>query len=931
MNTNSRLDRALLGLLLIGMTITAFLPGCSTSSLRKPVTENNFDSTLFNSFVEPDFPFFSTYLDSRNLGNRFPDINVVARGLIVQLGDSAYACFDRDLLRWSVAWSGKILTESMLPQVSYKNFFNKKNTVPLLAGTPSIATGMYPGWSAGKPVTDDVRPESQRREGFSWGPLPEYFGRWNGFYVYGSAVVLDYEVSQIRIREVPGALVQGKEVVFSRTLDVSPTRDSLFLNAAEIAGGSSAVCIGQAAYIYYGENKDSVTAVQVYGRNGDAQPAVQIKNRRVIQISVPPSKQTNNIKVVMWRGLSRNLETVRKSFVTPIADVPRLDKGSPPRWVKSVLTRGQLSPDTAAFVTDLLTLPVPNPWRRNVRVTDIAFFDADKAAVATFEGDVWLVKGIRNNLKNLSWTRFASGLYEPQSIEIFKGQLYAFGKEGIVRLHDLNRDGEADFYENFSDLMHQSAESYEWAADMIFTEDKYITIAKGGGLTARPGITKELAPGFRAGSNHSGTIMRISPDGRRAEVHSSGFRAPYLGMHPTKEILTATDQQGNYVQSTPIFVVEKGDFFGVPATSHRNDNPQAKRPLTWIPHRVDRSAGGQVWITSGKMGPLNDRLVHFSFGRPGLFQVLIDSTVNAMQGAVAPIHANYPVPVLKGSINPGDGQLYMAGFNLFGSSSKGISAVQRLRYTGKPSYMPTRLRAGSQGLVISFDCELNRKAAEHVAGFRVKRWNYERTHEYGSGHFKSDGTPGEEILPVLASYLSVDKKSVLLLIPGMIETDQMELTYQLQTRDGKRLDDGIWFSINHVQDLNLNYPAFRNVDLNKLKLSKDQLSSLLKSDPPITRDRGRVLFNTMGCVGCHSPGTETAGMYGPPLKGLYGSERMLADGSTVTADDNYLKESILDPGKKIAKDYEAEMPSFRGVLSDADIESVLLYIMYLKY
>jgi mono/diheme cytochrome c family protein len=328
---------------------------------------------------------------------------------------------------------------------------------------------------------------------------------------------------------------------------------------------------------------------------------------------------------------------------------------------------------------------------------------------------------------------------------------------------------------------------------------------------------------------------------------------------------------------------------------------------------------------------LNDRLVHFSFGRPGLFQVLIDSTVNAMQGAVAPIHANYPVPVLKGSINPGDGQLYMAGFNLFGSSSKGISAVQRLRYTGKPSYMPTRLRAGSQGLVISFDCELNRKAAEHVAGFRVKRWNYERTHEYGSGHFKSDGTPGEEILPVLASYLSVDKKSVLLLIPGMIETDQMELTYQLQTRDGKRLDDGIWFSINHVQDLNLNYPAFRNVDLNKLKLSKDQLSSLLKSDPPITRDRGRVLFNTMGCVGCHSPGTETAGMYGPPLKGLYGSERMLADGSTVTADDNYLKESILDPGKKIAKDYEAEMPSFRGVLSDADIESVLLYIMYLKY
>jgi hypothetical protein len=163
---NSRLGRALLSLLLIAMTVASFLPGCSTSSFIKPITENNFDSTLFNSFLEPDFPFFSTYLDARNLGNRFPDNNVVARGLIVQLGDSAYVCFDRDLLRWSVAWSGNMLTESMLPQVSYKDFFNKKNTVPLLAGTPSIATGMYPGWSAAKPVTEDIRAESQRREGF---------------------------------------------------------------------------------------------------------------------------------------------------------------------------------------------------------------------------------------------------------------------------------------------------------------------------------------------------------------------------------------------------------------------------------------------------------------------------------------------------------------------------------------------------------------------------------------------------------------------------------------------------------------------------------------------------------------------------------------------------------------------------------------------
>ncbi len=51
-------------------------------------------------------------------------------------------------------------------------------------------------------------------------------------------------------------------------------------------------------------------------------------------------------------------------------------------------------------------------------------------------------------------------------------------------------------------------------------------------------------------------------------------------------------------------------------------------------------------------------------------------------------------------------------------------------------------------------------------------------------------------------------------------------------------------------------------------------------------------------------------MNGPPFKGLYGSERDMADGSVVLADDAYLKESILRPEAKTVKGYEAAMPSF---------------------
>ncbi len=895
------------------------------------ITENNFDTLSFSSFVEPDFPFISTYLDARKLGNRFPDDNVVARGLVISLSDSAYVCFDRDLLRWSVAWTGEHLTKSMLPEVSYNDFFNKKNTVPLVAGKPEIANGIYPGWSSGKPVFGEIRPAGRQREGFTWGPLPAWAGRWEGCYVYDNRVVLSYQISGTAVFELPGCIRKDGESFFTRTLEVGPSSDTLYMNVGEVRGGIESVGKGRTGHIYFGDRKDSVIVAGISEDDAPTGASVHVTNNRFLYVSVPPSKNARQLTVILWKGGSTNTGLFDKFRASANKGMPHFREGGTGRWPGQVFTKSQIAPDTSTFVTDLLTLPVPNPWKRNVRVTDLAFRDRESAIVATFEGDVWLVEGIGSKPEKLAWKRFASGLYEPMSIEFYQGQIYVFGKEGIVRLHDLNGDDEADYYENFSDIMQQSPESYEWASDMVISGEHGITIAKGGGLTARPGITKTMTEGFRAGSNHSGVIMKISPDGKKAEVYATGFRAPYLGVHPVSGLITATDQQGNYVPSTPIYLVEKGDFMGVPATRHRSSNPNPGRPLTWIPHRIDRSAAGQVWITNGKMGPLNNALVHLSFGRPGLFRVLIDSTDKELQAAVIPIHSEYSTPVLKGVIGPSDGQLYVAGFNLFGSSSKGISAIQRLRYTGGKDYMPNGFKAGRQGLILSFNTELDTTAATDIQGYRVKRWNYKRTAQYGSGHFRPDGTPGEEVLPALASYLSRDRKKVLLLLPDMKETDQMEVLYKLRAEDGRLLTDGIWLSVNYLADLEPYIREFGDVDLRKLLLSKEQISSLISSDPPITRDRGKELFRNMGCIGCHSPGTETAGMYGPPFKGLYGSKREMEDGSVVIADDAYLKESILEPGKKTVKGYEAEMPSFRGVLTDPDIEALLLYIMYLKY
>ena len=66
------------------------------------------------------------------------------------------------------------------------------------------------------------------------------------------------------------------------------------------------------------------------------------------------------------------------------------------------------------------------------------------------QGDVWRVEGLDQTLENVRWRRFASGLHQALGLVVADGKAYVLGRDQITRLHDLNGDGEADFYECFS-------------------------------------------------------------------------------------------------------------------------------------------------------------------------------------------------------------------------------------------------------------------------------------------------------------------------------------------------------------------------------------------------------------------------------------------------------------------------------------------------
>jgi len=93
--------------------------------------------------------------------------------------------------------------------------------------------------------------------------------------------------------------------------------------------------------------------------------------------------------------------------------------------------------------------------------------------------------------------------------------------------------------------------------------------------------------------------------------------------------------------------------------------------------------------------------------------------------------------------------------------------------------------------------------------------------------------------------------------------------------------------------------------------------------------QGKELSQERGCTACHS--VDGSKGVGPTYRGLYGSKALLADGSTVLADENYIRESIENPQAKIVKGYEnLVMPPYPGQMADVEINALIAYIKSIK-
>ncbi len=112
-------------------------------------------------------------------------------------------------------------------------------------------------------------------------------------------------------------------------------------------------------------------------------------------------------------------------------------------------------------------------------------------------------------------------------------------------------------------------------------------------------------------------------------------------------------------------------------------------------------------------------------------------------------------------------------------------------------------------------------------------------------------------------------------------------------------------------------------------MPKDEFPKWLRAQPQADdiAKEGAALFVSLGCAGCHEGNSQ---VHAPHLAGIYGGPVQLSDGRVVTANDAYIRDSILQPQKDVVAGFEPLMPSFEGLVGDDEILRLTAYIRSLK-
>jgi putative heme-binding domain-containing protein len=692
-----------------------------------------------------------------------PGPNIAYKGIAVRLDAGTggvsrgkrWAMFDHDTMRFAAAWTGDGF-------IDWKGIhFNGQHQIhPKLVGELHVVNPVGPGWA--DPATGSFKdPRFLGRDGRPYGPLPKEWANFRGTYAFGDQTIVSYSIGDASILELAGAELDPKSpaaVVFTRTLEIGKSSRELIARIAP----------------------DGVATAVV----GDNRVSLATKDGFTL-LTIPATVTPTRVKVLMAKGNADALAAFAKITPSPRPLKP-LTEGGPKRWPEVLKTTVTIGKDDGPFAVDTFALPEQNPWNAQLRLTGFDFLpDGKRMAVCSWDGDVWLVSGLDNLAAGLTWQRIASGLFQPLGLKIRDGYIFVCCRDQIVKLHDLNGDGEIDFFECFNNDHQVTEHFHEFAMGLQTDAEGNFYYAKSG-RHALPAVVPQ-----------HGTLLKVSKDGAKTEILATGFRAANgVCLNPDGTYFV-TDQEGFWTPKNRINLVTKGGFYGnmwgYTDITDTSDSAM-KQPLCWITNDFDRSPAELIWVTSDKWGPLKGSLLNTSYGMGKIYVVPFEMVKDQAQGGMCALPLPpFPTGIMRPRFSPTDGQLYICGMFAWAGNQTQPGGFYRVRYTGKPADLPVGLKAKAAGVEVSFTDALDATSAVDAKNYEVRVWGLKRSQEYGSKHID------EKALTVSKATVSMDGKTVRLDISDLAPTWGMEIKYRVKGSDGRAISGAIHNTIHAME------------------------------------------------------------------------------------------------------------------------------------
>lgn len=568
--------------------------------------------------------------------------NTTEKAMVIRLSDDTAICYDTARLSISGVWKmqdGKLADTTKTHHTSYKG------SLPLRpSGEVTYQTIDEPGWRDG-----DIK--------------------FNGHYVHGDRVVLSYRVGDREILESP--MPAPANDLPSRKFQFGAGKVSPEFLVAKTANENE--------FISWKSTDNGASSGGTVDR---------IAGGIRSWIRVRPSEQTATFTLASAIRSGILASAIRDE--NPLAEIPEenlslLTKGGKRNWPQAAQTAVARGENVEGYALDILTAPLANPYGSWMRLTALDFFSDGRIAVSTLSGDVWIVSWTTENPDALTWSRFAAGLYEPLGLKIVDDKIYVRGRDRITRLHDLNQDGEADFYESFFEDPHEIGASYH-----AFKYDLQ---------TDRDGNFYYTQSGYK--SPLTGAVVRVDRYGKSSTFIGTDLRNPNgLGAGGPDDWITVADNPSGKSIYNGFTIAREGALYGY--------EKQRNLPmLVVLPARVDSSSSSQCWSDPERWGPLGGSIIHGSYSLSKVFYCLTQDIGEFPNGFAMRLPFELKSAPMRARVSPTDGQIYIAAQRGWDSIAQLDGAIYRIRKTGKPSHLVSGAAATASGIRLSFPCELD--------------------------------------------------------------------------------------------------------------------------------------------------------------------------------------------------------------------------------